>query len=477
LFAVQSEIARDIARAMNVQLTEEEGRQRTAPTTSLEAYGEFVLGNNEMARRNAEALGRAQAHFEKAIELDPDFSLAYVGLADSLHLQVAYADLDQEDSMAPRQAAIDKALELDPLSGEAYASLATLKSGTEAEENYLRAIELSPNYATAHHRYAMNYLGRHRRDEEALVHIRRALELDPMAPVLTNNLARLLRRLGRYEEALVVLRKGVERNPRFSPHYEAIAFDLNEMGRLGEALIWSRAAASLSPSSFYSRSNVCRRFLGLGDDQSAERCIDSLEVTFPERALGYRLLLYEFRSQPHEIRRFLAQSGSQELTDYQKTEVASFYLVLGESGKAKDNLEAVAPDLYGEEETTLKPSWYLNTMVSYTLYVDGRLDRANYLSDQMLETMQSMHRTRGRSAYGGWDAVIHAIRGDNEQAVSALREAVNLGWRKDWWWLSRSPMLDRVRNDPEWMEVVSELEADIALQRQWYEEHKDDPLF
>ncbi len=88
-----------------------------------------------------------------------------------------------------------------------------------------------------------------------------------------------------------------------------------------------------------------------------------------------------------------------------------------------------------------------------------------------------MHRIRGWRAYGAWDAAIHAIRGDNQQAISALREAMDLGWRKDWWWLLHHPMLDRVQNEPEWVELVSELEADIARQRQWYEEHKDDPLF
>jgi len=477
LFAVQSDIARDIATAMNVQLSEEEDRRLTAPTKSLEAYGEFVLGHNEMARRNPETLYRAQAHFEKAVELDPEYALAYVGLADSIGMQVGYANLNRDDSIAPRQAAIDKALELDPLSGEAYASLAALKTGEEKEQNYLKAIELSPNYASAYHWYGMSYLGRNGRDEEALPFVRKALELDPMAPVLTRDLARLLRRLGRNEEALVVLRKGVERNPDFFAHYEAMAFDLTEMGRLGEALIWGRAAARLAPSSFVSRSNEIRRFLALGDDDSAERCIDSIEVAFPVKGFGYRILLYEFRSQSHEIRRILAEFETRELTVDLKIEVAAFYLVIGETDKVKEILETVDPSLYGEEDVTLKPSWYPNTMAAYTLYVDGRLDRANYLFDQMLEAMQSMHRTRGRNAYGAWDAAIHAIRGDKQQAISALREAVNQGWRKDWWWLLRSPLFDRVRNEPEWMAIVSELEADVARQRQWYEEHKDAPLF
>ena len=475
---------------MDVQLSEEEGRIRVAPTTSLEAYGEFVLGHNEMERLTAEALQRAQAHFEKAIEVDPQYALAYVGLADSIYLQVAYAGLNREVSLAARQAAIDKALELDPYSGEAYAALATIKTGEEAEVYYLKAIELSPNYAAAHYRYGMWYLGRNHRDEEALPYVRRALELSPMAPVLTKDLARLLRRLGRIEEALAILREGVERNPRFSWNYDAIAFDLLEIGRVGEAMISLRAAARLAPSSFVSRRNECLGYLRLGDDQAAERCYDSLEVDFPEKAFGYRILLYEFRSQPEEIRKILAQFETRELTQrahehvverhskrYVKVTLAGFYLVVGETVKAREIMEALKPEYYGEEDVVIQPAWYENINSAYTLHVDGRLDRANYLFNQMLEIMQSTHRIRGRDAYGAWDAAIHAIRGDNQQAISALREAVDLGWRKDWWWLLRYPFFDGVRNDPEWLKLVSELEADIARQRLWYEEHKDDPLF
>jgi hypothetical protein len=113
--------------------------------------------------------------------------------------------------------------------------------------------------------------------------------------------------------------------------------------------------------------------------------------------------------------------------------------------------------------------------VAYTLYADGQLDRANYLFDGILEASQSMHRTRGR-AYGILDVFIHVTRGEKRKAISALREAIDVGWRKHWWKL-RSPLYDSMREEPEWVDLVSKLEADIARQRQWYEDHKDDPLF
>jgi hypothetical protein len=69
------------------------------------------------------------------------------------------------------------------------------------------------------------------------------------------------------------------------------------------------------------------------------------------------------------------------------------------------------------------------------------------------------------------------LRGDKQKAISALREAVDMGWREDWHLLLYLPFYEPMRAEPEWIELVNELEADIARQRQWFEEHKDEPLF
>jgi TolB-like protein/DNA-binding winged helix-turn-helix (wHTH) protein/Tfp pilus assembly protein PilF len=360
LFAIQSEISREIAGAFQVVLTDKENeRLKAIPTISLEAHSEFVLGHREMAKRTAEELFRAQAHFEKAIELDPDYALAYVGLADSLHLQVGYANLNREDSLAPQQAALDSALELDPLSGEAYASLASLRwselKDEEAEEYFLKAIELSPNYATAHDRYAWTVLRGSARYEEALVHIRRAIELDPMAPVLTSHLAGMLWRLGRVEEAQTTLLKGIERNPQFEGHYSYMTIQLLALGHVGEAMKWARAAIRLAPLYFPLRVNECLWHLQLGDDQAAERCFDSVEEAFPEKAFGWRIDLYEYRSQPRQAAKLLEQLAQRELSPFMKSRLAWSYLYNDEADKARSIMQDLEPELYGDEEIIIHP--------------------------------------------------------------------------------------------------------------------------
>ena len=365
LFAIQNEISREIVGALQVVLTDEENaRLQLMPTTSLEAHAEFVLGHREMAKRTADELFRARAHFEKAIELDSKYALAYIGLADSLALQVVYADLKSADSLAPREAAIDRALALDPLSGEAYASLGSLRlaefNDQEAEEYFLKGIELSPNYATAHQSYA-RALRRGGRFEEALPHIRKAIELDPMAPILTQNLGSVLWELGRVEEAHAILLKGIERNPEFPRLYGIMALQLLQLGRVGEAANWMRAAARLAPSDFGLRTFECHLYIELGAYQSAQHCYDSVEEAFPERGFGGRIFLYISHSQYREAAKLIEQLAQRDLTTYAgdgipgKEHLAMAYFLSGEVGKARSIWQDLWPELYDYEDGIIEP--------------------------------------------------------------------------------------------------------------------------
>jgi TolB-like protein/Tfp pilus assembly protein PilF len=483
IFAVQDEIAQETVKALEVTLLESEQERlalRYRPT--LEAYDYLVLGRYEMAKRTGDSLSAAERHFKRAIELDPDYALAYVGLANTLALQLIYAGLNQSDTFPLRRTAIDKALALDPQSGEAYAALAmlTAEQGEDAEPYYMKAIALSPNNAGVHHKYAIHLRNLGDRNDEALAHIRRAVELSPLEPVLTSALSGILFGTGRIEEANEILRAGIERNPQFLLFYARMSLHLSQLGQIGKAMKWTRAGIDVGRPQALLLKQECWTYLQLDDIHNAERCAQAAVAAFPEDPypmLNIHLFRYEYQTVIELIEELVRQSPSP--TAINRENLAFAYFMGNELEQAGRIWQELRPDLFGEGAVVVRPTELINglpILAGHTMYVNGDTDRANYIFDQALETMRSMHRTRG-SGYFIWDAFIYATRGENDRAISALRDAIETGWRVDWWFYPRLSAFDSVRDEPEWIELMGELKADIARQRQWYEEHKDDPLF
>lgn len=207
VFAIQSDVARQIVQALRATMTVEEGeRIAQVPTRNLEAYSSYTLGRHWWNRRTAEGLVAAITHFEDAIRKDSTYVWAYAGLADCYAVLPWYGEWSPEATYPLAIAAARSAVELDGRSGEARASLAVVKLWYEwdwraAEVEFRRAIELSPSYATAHQWYAalMTYT---QRLDEAIERYRTALSLDPLSAIIGANLADALYYARRYDEAI-----------------------------------------------------------------------------------------------------------------------------------------------------------------------------------------------------------------------------------------------------------------------------------
>ena len=227
IFSIQSEIAKTVADALRATLSpEEQDRLATVPTENLDAYQAYLLGKQRLAILATVTMAEAVDYFEQAIELDPNFALAYVGLADAYIWQAYFGGVQRDEVLAKAQVAVDTALSLDDGLGEAYNSLAGILQETgdleAAEAMYLRALELNPNYATAYYWYGTllgNYLGR---PQEALAVHRKALELDPLSGNVIAWVGLGLFRLGQFDEALAWYKKALEVAPEEATTYLGI---------------------------------------------------------------------------------------------------------------------------------------------------------------------------------------------------------------------------------------------------------------
>ena len=221
IFAIQSDIAQNVASALELQLLAEERHDiQRKPTEDMEAYKMYLKGRFYWNERNPESVKKAMQYFEKAIASDSGFALAYVGLADCYLVLMDQAVLGPKEALPKAKSLLDKALEVNDRLAEAHASRANLLMDewdwSAAEAEYKRAIELNPNYATAHQWYSI-LLSFTSRTEDAVEEVRVALRLDPVSPIVNVNLALRLIEAGRFEEGIEQFGRTLALEPNFGP--------------------------------------------------------------------------------------------------------------------------------------------------------------------------------------------------------------------------------------------------------------------
>ncbi len=220
IFAVQGEIAEQVARALDVALVAgERAVLQEAPTTDREAYNAYLLGRFHWNRRTPQGLQRAVDFFDDAIRRDSSFAAAWAGQADALVLLPFYnvAGMSSREAFERAKFAARQAIRLAPDLAEAHASLAEAllyndRDWSGAEREFLRAIELDPTYPVAHYWYA-ELLVITNRLTEAIVHSERAVALAPAAPITHQLLGQHLTMVGDWSRAEQQFRQALELQP------------------------------------------------------------------------------------------------------------------------------------------------------------------------------------------------------------------------------------------------------------------------
>lgn len=219
---IQSDIARDFSDHLRGHTSSEQQQRMSAGTTNAEAYRLYLEARQLWYGRKPEGLKKSIDLFHQAIVADPNYALAYAGLSDTYVVIPSYkVGIGSRQGLLLANEAARKAVALDDHLPEAHMALASALAlswkWTEAEPEFRRALELNPNSAQAHYFYAFSYLLPQKRTSEAIDHVRTAISLDPLSPIVNTNYAVLLFTAGRSDEALAQFRKVLERDPAFVP--------------------------------------------------------------------------------------------------------------------------------------------------------------------------------------------------------------------------------------------------------------------
>ena len=328
IFAVESDIAKTIAETLRAKLTgSEEQMMSMKPTENTQAYELYLKGRFFWNKRTGADLRKAIEYFNQAIAKDPNYALAYAGLADSYLLLSAFGAASPSDSLPQAKAAAKRALEIDDTSAEAHTSLGQILlfydfdfAGSTRE--FKRAITLNPNYATAHHWYGSGpptCLGEF---DRGIAELKRAQQLDPLSLIINADLGGAFVAARRYDEAITQLRKTIEMDPRFYFAHWNLGEALELKGQLPEAIAEYKKAAELDEDPFV-LALVGQADAKLGQRDEAIKILSQLERLATKRYVAN----YSF---------------------------ALMHMALGEKAKAIDWLERAYRDRSGPEIVGIK---------------------------------------------------------------------------------------------------------------------------
>ena len=317
---VQKEIARNVSEKLRLELTRADQTQLAKTyTESGEAYEAYLKGRYHWNKRTDEGFKQATNFFQEAIVKDPNYALAYTGLADCYTLRSDYGFLAPKEGYALAKGAVTLALKYDEGLAEAHTSLASIKAVTDwdwqgAENEYRRAIELNPKYATAHHWYAAQLLLQGRLDE-ALREIKQAQQLDPLSLGINKDFAVILLYARDYDKALEQCRKTLEIEPHFGAMSTYIAQIYELKQKYPEAVAELEKAHATDP--------------------------EDSEITY---ALAQAYALMGKRNEAVKISDELSQPANKNV--FLPKEAAYLFALLGEKERAIAILQKAAEDHY-----------------------------------------------------------------------------------------------------------------------------------
>jgi len=435
VFDIPSQIARNIADALNTVLAEgENAGSPRFPTENLEALEAYLLGKQQMTLRTRQGLRKSLQHFQKAIDLDPEFAPAYLGLADANLLLNYGGHLALDEALRSARPAIEVAIDLDDRFGAAYASLGLLRSlqgdVLGAESALTRAIALDPNNAKAYHWYGDVLIFGLGDPGAAIPMLRKARELDPLSPVIVVTLGEAHSSIGELAEGLRLYREALTIDPDFLSAFNWLGMAYLSLGDAENAAYWLEEGARRAPEEFRTIAGLAFLHRFRGEEERAVAVARRLQAIVPGNNVSLVTLV-------------------------------SF----GRYAEAIDFAEADWPVLACQAEPDVQR---INIFQAMNLSLAYERTDQHACSDALLAAiLERLTAEPGLSAraFGFLDAEVYARQGEYEQALATLRASVDLGMRAQWMFqVEQSPHMDGLRELPEFSVIQKEVLADLARQ-------------
>jgi TolB-like protein/DNA-binding winged helix-turn-helix (wHTH) protein len=352
LLELQAGIAREVANEIEFSLSGrrpiEATRETAAPPEpkSYEAYDLYLKGRYFWNKRTAEGFRQAADYFQQAVDKDPNYGRAYAGLADTFTLVSTWYIGPQSEFMPKARTAALRALELDESLAEAHASLALIKENYDydwpgSEKEFRRAIQLGPQYATAHQWYA-EFLSWQGRFGEAFAESEQARQLDPLSLIIASDYASILYNSRQYDSAVKQCLSVLELDPNFHHARDLLIPSYLRLGRYDEAVaeINRWAARDQGPWAWASRATVYSRLGRAGEARRQLVKIEQLPGSRPDRTPAL-LIAYSGTGQKERVIELLQRASSEHSNAVVQIKVDPMYDPVRNDPRFKELLRRV----------------------------------------------------------------------------------------------------------------------------------------
>lgn len=492
LFAVQDEIATAVTDALQLVLSPEEtGRVTHTQTTELNAYDAFLLGQSRVGTRDAAALVEGTEYFRKAIRIDPGFALAHAALAEALFLATGYGEgrVNWQDVADEARAAADQAQALDPNLGEGYLAQAYVAKGDNdfgegsawPDEHIgallKRAVELSPNNATALKFYATYAAS----ESEGVAMLQRAAQLDPRSAIVRQNIGDHFAETGDYAGALDAYLQAAQ---LVEPYFEMARVSIPLMlqfqaGEADQAARWARAFYQAHPSRD-SAVPYLRALLGLGAWTEVQQLLDEL---VPQLMATDDFIMLRMRAVLGLATNDCIEVGHAQVALNGKAGPVQIVLEPVLLAQALCEIRAVRTD---EAQRLLEPAMpalaqmqagnvaalaLRSPVLLAALHKStGQAEPARQALEEFLATVKDVP-TNGFDGVGFARFLALAVRGDTAAALTELEAVAAMGWSEDWWLLEAlnfDPDVAAVTADSRFQSVNAGLQERVRRMRESY---------
>ncbi len=483
VFRIQDEIAAAVVKALKVPLLGNAAPQGQS-TQNSEAYLVYLQGRAKMATQRLADFKPAEADFERAIKLDPNYGPAYVELADAkLQLTEFGSTSDRmtmfESTRTEAKLLIERALALDPNNAQAYVVRGYLRAYSDiagAEKDFRRGIDLNPNSARGYAalaRLLFEVEDAARRDE-AWSMLLRAQRLDPLEPEYEILKAKfLILARGNRPEADRLLVNFVARHPIYEPGLGLLSFVRRTEGKYADAIMYSEQALKVDPLSDYTRRDLIQNYSDVADSVAARQVADEAPHPLPIQRLTVSTAAGDWR-RAAEVS-YAAWADGTMKPDSEPNAVFALRMDAHRSGnfsRARAVFERLSEVSWSTEGIpTLPPQLgfgYASVGLADMLISSGERARGERLLKVSLADMDHVAHElkRGEFWYVIDRATALALLGDRKAALAALHNAVGAGYVSTWSLIEPDPAFDTLRSDAEFQSLMRAIKAKVSSERQ-----------